>query len=110
MNVRVCIITGFRFTTAIDQSKWDPIIITLEGSNADNASLTLGKSWTLIYKGSSGLDIDPGRGKAGFLQQFDNSQYYRSYRVLVISKRDKESGVHYSEFEFYGHSCLPGKK
>jgi len=110
MDVSVCIITGFRFTTATDQSKRDPIIITLEGSNADNVSLISGKSWTLIYNGSSGLDIDPGRGKAGSLQQFNNSQLYRSYRMLVVSKRDSDSGVHYSEFEFYGHSCLPGKK
>jgi hypothetical protein len=109
-DVKVCIITGFRFTTATDQSKRDPIIITLEGSNADNVSLIFGKSWTLIYNGSSGLDIDPGRGKPGSLQRFNNSQLYRSYRMLVVSKRDSDSGVHYSEFEFYGHSCLPGKK
>lgn len=110
IDVSICIITGFRFTTAIDQPKRDPIRITLEGSNADNSSLIFGKSWTLIYNGSSGLDIDPGRGKAGSLQQFNNSQHYRSYRILVVSKRNSDSGVHYSEFEFYGHSCLPGKK
>ena len=110
MNVSVCIITGFRFTTATDQSKRDPIMITLEGSNADTISLIFGKSWTLIYNGSSGLDIDPGRGRAGSLQQFNNSRHYRSYRMLVVSKRDSDSGVHYSEFELYGHSCLPGKK
>lgn len=110
MDASVCIVTGFRFTTATDQSKRDPMIITLEGSNADNVSLIFGKSWTLIYNGSSGLDIDPGRGKAGSLQQFNNSQLYRSYRMLVVAKRDSDSGVHYSEFEFYGHSCLPSKK
>ena len=107
MNATVCIVTGFRFTTAIDQPKQDPIAITLEGSNADKFSLKFGKSWTLIYNGSSGLDIDPGRGKTGSLQRFHNSQFYRSYRMLVVSKRDSDHGVHYSEFEFYGHSCLP---
>ncbi|UJR11116.1 hypothetical protein I4U23_015298 [Adineta vaga] len=107
LHVGICIVTGFRFTTATDQPNRDPVRVTLEGSNADNSSLTIGKSWTLIYDGSSGLDIDPGRGKAGSLQMLNNTRRYRSYRVLVVSKRGIESGVHYSEFEFYGHSCLP---
>ncbi|CAF3478674.1 unnamed protein product [Adineta steineri] len=107
LNTSICIVTGFQFTTAISQPKRDPIMITLEGSNADNSSLTFGTSWTLIYNGSSGLEIDPGRGKVGSLQILNNSQPYRSYRMLVISKREIESGVHYSEFALYGHSCLP---
>ena len=82
-------------------------MVTLEGSNTDKSLLTLGSSWTLIYNGSSGLKSDPGRGKAGVLQMLNNSQPYHSYRLLIVSKRGIESGVHYSEFAFYGHSCLP---
>lgn len=110
LDTGVCIVTGFRFTTATSESKRDPMVVTLEGSNADNSLLTLGRSWSLIYNGSSGLQIDPGRGKEGSLQMLNNSQSYRSYRMLVVSKRGNESGVHYSEFDLYGHSCLPGKK
>ena len=109
LDAGICIVTGFRFSTATDQPKRDPIMITLEGSNVDSMSLTLGKSWTLLYNGSSGLDVDPGRGKVGTLQRFSNDRFYRHYRVLVVSKRGLNHGVHYSEFQFYGHSCLPGK-
>ncbi|CAF0792629.1 unnamed protein product [Adineta ricciae] len=107
LDVGVCVVTGFRFSTAIDQPKRDPIMITLEGSNVDSSSLTLGKSWALLYNGSSGLYTDPGRGKVGSLQRFSNDRFYRHYRVLVVSKRGLNNGVHYSEFQFYGHSCLP---
>ncbi|CAF4333721.1 unnamed protein product, partial [Rotaria sordida] len=81
-------------------------MVTLEGSNANKSLLTLGNSWTLMYNGSSGLESVPGRGKTGVLQMFNNNQPYRSYRLLVVLKREVESGVHYSEFAFYGHSCL----
>jgi hypothetical protein len=110
LNANVCIVDGFQFTTAISHPKRDPLMVTLEGSNADKSLLTLGSSWTLMYNGSSGLRSNPGRGKAGVLQMLNNSQPYRSYRLLVVLKRGIESGVHYSEFAFYGHSCLPGKK
>jgi hypothetical protein len=110
LNAGICIVNGFQFTTATSHPKRDPIIVTLEGSNADKSLLTLGSSWTLMYNGSSGLQRDPGRGKIGVLQMLNNSQTYRSYRLLVVRKRGVESGVHYSEFAFYGHSCLPGKK
>jgi hypothetical protein len=110
LNAGVCIITGFQFTTATNHPKRDPMMITLEGSNADNSSLTFGSSWILMYNGSTGLDINPGRGKTGSLQMLNNSRSYRSYRILVVSKRGVESGVHYSEFAFHGHSCSPGKR
>ncbi|CAF2798165.1 unnamed protein product [Rotaria sp. Silwood2] len=107
LNAGICIVSGFQFTTATSHPNRDPIMITLEGSNADKSLLTFGISWSLIYNGSSGLESDPGRGKRGVLQIFNNSQLYRSYRLLVVLKRGVESGVHYSEFAFYGHSCLP---
>ncbi|CAF3942695.1 unnamed protein product [Rotaria sordida] len=109
LNAGICIVNGFQFTTATSHPKRDPIMVTLEGSNANKSLLTLGSSWTLMYNGSSGLESVPGRGKTGVLQMFNNSQPYRSYRLLVVLKRGVESGVHYSEFAFYGHSCLPGK-
>ncbi|CAF4966595.1 unnamed protein product, partial [Rotaria sp. Silwood1] len=107
LNAGICIVNGFQFTTATSHPKRDPIMVTLEGSNADKSLLTLGSSWSLMYNGSSGLESDPGRGKTGVLQMFNNSQPYRSYRLLVVLKRGVESGVHYSELAFYGHSCLP---
>ncbi|CAF1320494.1 unnamed protein product [Rotaria sordida] len=109
LNASICIVNGFQFTTATSHPKRDPIMVTLEGSNANKSLLTLGNSWTLMYNGSSGLESVPGRGKTGVLQMFNNNQPYRSYRLLVVLKRGVESGVHYSEFAFYGHSCLPGK-
>ncbi|CAF1479303.1 unnamed protein product, partial [Rotaria sordida] len=109
LNAGICIVNGFQFTTATSHPKRDPIMVTLEGSNANKSLLTLGSSWTLMYNGSSGLESVPGRGKTGVLQMFNNSQPYRSYRLLVVLKRGVESGVHYSEFAFYGHSCLPDK-
>ncbi|CAF4519900.1 unnamed protein product, partial [Rotaria sp. Silwood2] len=107
LNAGICIVNRFQFTTTTSHPKRDPIMVTLEGSNADKSLLTLGSSWTLIYNGLSGLEIDPGRGKTGVFQKFNNSQPYRSYRLLVVLKRGVESGVHYSEFAFYDHSCLP---
>ena len=109
LNAVVCIVTGFQFTTAMSQPNRDPMRITLEGSNTNHSLLTFGASWTLIYNGSSGIEIDPGRGKTGSRQSLNNSRPYRSYRILVVSKRGIESGVHYAEFAFYGHSCLPGQ-
>ena len=82
----------------------DPLTITIEGSNARPSSLFLGSSWTLIYSGSSGLLVDPGRSQFG--QQINmtgNTVWYSSYRILVITKRGVSNAVQFGEIELYGY-------
>jgi len=86
------------------QPERDPLTITIEGSNARPSSLFLGSSWTLIYSGSSGLLVDPGRTQFG--QQINmagNTVWYSSYRILVITKRGVHSAVQFGEIELYGY-------
>ena len=76
-------------------------MVTIEGSNGGD--LTQGGSWTLIYNGSTGLEIDPGRESFGPLQSILNFKSFNSYRFLTASKRSIDDSVQYSEVEFYGH-------
>ena len=59
------VIEGLRFFTGNDFPPRDPITMTMEGSNQTAALLMFGSSWTLIYNGSCGLDVDPGRNAPG---------------------------------------------
>ncbi|CAF1662992.1 unnamed protein product [Adineta ricciae] len=81
----------------------DPITMTIEGSNATNlTSLTLGSSWTLLYNGSTGLTIPPGKYSLGVKQTLvNNSAAFRSYRFLVVSKRNAESATEISEIQVF---------
>jgi hypothetical protein len=84
----------------------DPAIITIEGSNLNGSVLTHGSSWTLIYNGTTGLTIDPGRSTLGPLQILPSfSMRFASYRLLVTSKRGNETCVSYSEFVLIGYWC-----
>ena len=95
-------IQSFRFMTAGDLPPRDPITVTLECTN-ETSSLTLGSSWTLIYSGTSGLDVDPGRYEYGIMQYLSNTLWCLSYRILTTSKRGDSNAVHYSELELMGY-------
>lgn len=97
------LLDGLRFITGNDASSRDPLTMTLEGSNQPNSTLLLGSSWTLIYNGSCGLDVDPGRNASGQTQSFSsNTVPYDSYRLLITSKRGVTYAVQYAEVEFFG--------
>ena len=109
------LLLGIQFTTNIYTAASDPLTITIEGSNATLSKLMLGKSWSLIYNGSTGLDEDPGRSLRGVDQCIKNNTiWYTSYRLLVISKRDISDSVQYGEVKLFGrdnpkrgkHSCI----
>lgn len=97
------LIIGFQICTPGSTPARDPITITLEGSNQPASVLPLGSSWSLIYSGSSGLAIDPGRLSCGIPQLFSNSIWYLSYRFLVTSKRGSDSSTWYSDVLFIGY-------
>lgn len=97
--------TGFVFTTADDVPGRDPTMVTVEGSNNDLAELPSGRSWTLIYSGSSGISasVDPGRKTKGQLQSLNNSKAYKSYRLLITAKRGNDIALQYSEVAILGY-------
>jgi hypothetical protein len=81
----------------------DPLMITIEGSNYNESELTFGKSWTLIYNGTTGLTNDPGTRNFGMLQLASTLLMpFTSYRLLVTSKRSESNAVSYSEFQMMG--------
>ncbi|CAF1045237.1 unnamed protein product [Adineta steineri] len=92
---------GFYFGTANDFPERDPMMITIEGSNETNPMI--GSNWTLIYNGSSGLEIDPGRNSCGIEQHILNDKWFSTYRILVTKTRDESDGAQYSQFYFFGH-------
>lgn len=91
------IIRSLQFCTANDHVPRDPLTMTLEGSNQTGSALFLGSSWTLIYNGSTGLTVNPGRNAIGVMQTFSNSIAFLSYRVLMTSKRGSANSIQYSE-------------
>lgn len=97
------LLKSVRFCTTNARPERDPRTITIEGSNQPSATLLLGSSWTLIYNGSSGLDLDPGRTSYGTMQTISNNlMTYQSYRFLITSIRNMSNSVSYSEVELYG--------
>ena len=97
------LLLAIRFTTSRSMFAGDPLTITIEGSNGTLSALMLGKSWSLIYNGSTGLDVDPGRATSGLVQCIiNNAIWYASYRVLVTSKRGISGSVQYSELKLFG--------
>ncbi len=95
------LVTGLQICTGDDSPERDPFQVSLEGSNASGTALTLGTSWTLIYRGNSGLEPDPSRDACGLVQSFGNSIQYKSYRFLVSAKRGWASSVQYSELQLF---------
>ena len=103
-NGTATVATGLLFATGNDSPNRDPIIVTLEGSNAtSDADLNMGSSWTRIYNGSSGLATDPGRKSYGVTQRFSNTLAFRSYRLLVSLQRGDDNAVQYSEAKILGN-------
>jgi hypothetical protein len=96
------LVLGLQVCTAGDYVERDPLTVTLEGSNQTGIELTLGTSWTLIYRGASGLLLDLCRKDCGEIQYFPNSIWYTSYRFLIDSKRMTENSVQYSELQLFG--------
>jgi hypothetical protein len=100
----ISLLLGFRFCTPDSYPGRDPMLVTFEGSNQTSTTLTLGSSWTLIYNGTSGLANDPGRFTCGITQWLsNNSIWYTSYRMLVVSKRSTGNFVQYSELELFSY-------
>ncbi|CAF1655938.1 unnamed protein product, partial [Adineta ricciae] len=95
------LVNGLTICTANDYSERDPTVVSLEGSNLTGGNLTLGKSWTLLYNGSSGIVVDPGREQCGSIIVFSNTKEYKSYRFLVSGKRHRSDCVQYSELYLY---------
>jgi hypothetical protein len=96
------VLHGFIFTTSNGDTNSDPLNITIEGTNDNN--LNLGASWHLIYSGRCGLDSDPGRLADGTYQATSNSVAYKSYRILITSKRGSSSDcVSYGRVKLYGY-------
>ena len=92
------LLLSVQFCTGNDNPERDPFTITIEGSNQSPSLLTLGSSWTLIYNGSTGLQSVLSRLSCGAVQPvLNNTVWYSSYRFLVTSKRDVNSGAQYSE-------------
>ncbi|CAF3877715.1 unnamed protein product, partial [Rotaria sp. Silwood1] len=97
---------GLRFATAGDTPNRDPITVTLEGTNATGTTaLNLGSSWTLIYSGSTGISssTDPGRQTYVSQQSFSNTIAFKSYRLLITSKRGTDNSVQYAEAHIIGY-------
>ena len=98
------LLLAFRFWTADSFAPRDPIQITIEATNQDPLMLSLGASWTLIYNGTSGMEIAPPRSSPGQIRWLPNNlNVYSSYRVLIQSKRGTGNFVQFSELELLGN-------
>ena len=98
------LLLAIQFTTGSDNPDRDPLSITIEGSNATSSALMLGTSWSLVYNGSTGLNVDPGRQNNSLSQCIPhNANWYLSYRLLVTSTRSVSSDVQYSEVKLFGY-------
>jgi len=96
------VMKSFQVCTGNDRPDRDPEVITLEGTNSTGSDLLLGSSWTLIYNGPSGLEIDPGRNQLGRIIRFRyNDIAYSSYRLLVQEKRGVEYCTQLGELYLY---------
>lgn len=99
------LLLSFQFCTGNDYPDHDPLTITVEGSSQSSSFLTLGSSWTLIYNGSTGLQLISSRNVYDTIQSVSNNSIrYSSYRILVTSKRGNEFATQYSEVKLMG--CL----
>jgi hypothetical protein len=95
-------LTAFRVVRAHVSVNRDPLTMTVEGSNQSGSALILGSSWTLIYNGSSGLDISPSNDLPGTRQMlYDNVSLFSSYRFIFTSKRSLETCVEITEIEMF---------
>ncbi|CAF0974474.1 unnamed protein product [Rotaria sp. Silwood1] len=97
-------LVAFYVGTNTNYPQRDPLTITIEGSNLHGDELTFGRSWTLIYNGSTGLVSNLGRSTLGALEIIQNFPIpFANYRVLVTSKRGIEICTSYTEFMMIGY-------
>ncbi|CAF3960759.1 unnamed protein product [Rotaria magnacalcarata] len=100
------LLVAFRLATANSYLLRDPLTITIEGSNKNSTELTRGLSWTLLYRGSSGISINQTRLTYGSMQWLPkNSESYASYRFLVNLAMNNGANIpfiQYSEVELFG--------
>jgi hypothetical protein len=96
------VLIGFRFGNAYNYSVREPLTITIEGTNCAIVSTCV--NWTLLYNGSTGLDIQENSAAYGDYESISNSDIYESYRFLVTSKRNLSNYVSYSEVQLFGYS------
>lgn len=98
------VLEAFRIASGHLNNVRDPLTITIEGSNQNDTTLTLRSSWTLIYNGTSGLSINPGRLSLDIKQMITNNTLpFSSYRFLVVEKRINESCVEIFEIQLFGY-------
>ncbi|CAF1528032.1 unnamed protein product, partial [Adineta ricciae] len=96
------ILDSFRVATGRYGSLRDPMIITIEGSNYTDYSLTLGSSWTLLYNDTTGLLSDPGRSAFGQTQILvNNTLSFKSYRFLFPLVRGNETCIEVAEIQVF---------
>jgi alpha-L-fucosidase 2 len=96
------VVTGFRVTPAHEKPDWNPVEITLEGSNDPNATKAGGNGFTLIYKGPSGLGKIPDPDRYGDTITFPNTTAYKAYRFLVTKTQGNLDATEYAEVELLG--------
>lgn len=102
------IVAAIQFATANDSEERDPVSITVEGSNAEDAIKAQGSDFTLIYSGPGGLENVLDRNHWGHTVTFTNATAYKSYRVLITATRGEASGTQYSEVRL-GTAVVPAK-
>ena len=91
------IVVGLRICTGNDWPACDPLRIILAGSNETDRNLWSWTSWSQIFDGPGGLEMDPGRNSCGSVVSFDNHIRFNTYLFLVIEKRDFSPSVQFSE-------------
>lgn len=97
------ILTEFQIATGTLDMEYDPVGLTIEGSNHDQSELHLGSSWTLIYRGLSGLFAQFNRASFGRIEKLVNiTTSYRSFRFIIISKGGSSKCTMISEFRLFG--------
>jgi hypothetical protein len=96
------VLTGFLFGHVYNYPEREPLIVLVEGTNCNN--LTTCTNWTLLYNGSSGLDIEASNSSYGYYMSITNINIYTSYRFLITAKRSYSPYVSYSEVELFGYS------
>ena len=104
------ILTAFSFGTGNGGINTDPMLVTIEGSaKTTDADLNKGASWTLLYTGTTGLTVNPGRLTKAQCISVNNTRLFQSYRVLITRKRGIADSVQYSEMELLGLLSLPSE-
>jgi hypothetical protein len=96
------VLTGFIFGNNYNYPEREPLIVSVEGTNCNN--LTTCINWSLLYNGSTGLDIEANVTSYGYYMSITNTNIYTSYRFLITAKRSYSVYVGYSEIGLFGYS------